>query len=181
MSSKLFYLYFFQWDLLLEKSVRVFQFLITYLVIYCFCHFSQYLFCMSGSLYISPFFQNFSTRIKEKCRTNHSDIDLSIVFLLTDHSEFVMEGFILIRYQLDAKIVLVAEFRVWILRIFGYSDDLDSKRFEFSLEPSEIRCLQGTTRCIIFRIKIEESQRRWWDETIEEGSHREEGKGIVFF
>lgn len=76
--------------------------------------------------------------------------------------------------------MLVAEFRMWIFRILGYSYNLYFERFEFSLEPSEIGCFHSTTRCIILWIEIENCERRCWDETIEFLVHMMEDKEIFF-
>jgi hypothetical protein len=67
---------------------------------------------MSRRLYIPPFVEYFSFSIQEKSGSDHTDMDLSIVFLLADHAILFVELSRLIRYQLYAEIMLVAELRM---------------------------------------------------------------------
>ena len=67
---------------------------------------------MSRRLHIPPFVEDFSCVIEEKSGTNHTDIHLAVVLLLTDHAILFVELSRLIRYQLYGEIMLVAELRM---------------------------------------------------------------------
>lgn len=58
---------------------------------------------MPCRFYISPFSLYLSSRVEEKCRTDDADIGFSIVFLLTDDAELLMELTTLIGYELDTE------------------------------------------------------------------------------
>lgn len=64
---------------------------------------------MSCGFYIPPFLDDSSCVIQEKSRTYHTDIDLAVVFLLSDDSELFMEFSGFIRYELDTERVLIAK------------------------------------------------------------------------
>lgn len=136
---------------------------------------------MSRGLYISPFFQNFTRCIQEKNRTNDSNIGLSIVFFLSDHSELCMENLIFIWYQGDAKIILFAKIcmrRFWIL---GNTNNLDPKSSEIRYEPREVIGLQSATWSIILGIEVEEGERGLCEESWEHSSMIREYHLVLFF
>ncbi len=115
---------------------------------------------MSCGFYISPFLEDFSWRVEEKCRTDNSDIYFSIVLFLTNDSELLMKFSWCIRDELDAEIILVAKFLMRILAIFGYSDDLDPEFSKLWSESREVLCFECAARSIIFRVEVEEYTRR---------------------
>ena len=111
---------------------------------------------MSCGFYISPFLENFSCRIKEKCRTDDANIDFPIVFLLSDDSKLLMETSVYIRNELDTETTGSREFLMTCLSIFRYSDDVDTELGELSLETSEVLGFEGTARSIVLRVEVEE-------------------------
>ena len=125
---------------------------------------------MPCRFYISPLFQDLACRIEEKCRTYDTDIDLPIVFLLSDHTILFMELPIFIWDEYDVEWVLIAELRMRGFAILRYSDDLDSERFEVVPKPREVLRFERAAWCIILRIEIEESL-RWVREEWRENRH----------
>lgn len=118
---------------------------------------------MSCGFYIPPFVEDFSWWIQKKCRTDNSYIDFSIIFLFSDNSKLLMEGSISICDEPDTKLTWSREFLMWCFTIFRYSDDLYSTIQKFSLESCKILSFQSAARGIIFRIKIEEGSRRFFE------------------
>jgi hypothetical protein len=82
---------------------------------------------MSLSLYIPPFFEDFSIFIKEKGRADDSDIDLPIILFFSDNTEVFVEFAIGVCDEIDAETTALAKFCMRGFTVFGDSDDVDSE------------------------------------------------------
>ncbi len=107
---------------------------------------------------------DFSCIIEKKSRTNHTNIYFSIIFLLTDHIEFIMETIISISNKFDTKITWGREFLMRSFRILWYTDNLYTELGEFSLQSSKVLGLESTAWSIILWIKVEKCKWGFWEE-----------------
>jgi hypothetical protein len=132
---------------------------------------------MSLCFYISPLLEDFSCLIEEESRTDHTDIDFSVVFLFSYDAVLLVEQSILIRYECYAEIVLIAELRMRYIGVLGYSDYLDTELRKIRYESSEILCLECASWSIILRVEVEESE---WGFLEERSDHTYSVGDLVF-
>lgn len=110
---------------------------------------------MSRGFYISPFSENSACMIEEKGRTDHPDIDFSIIFLFADDSELRMEFACFIRNEGNTEVTAGSEFLMACFRIFRNTDNLDTEFRECLFESRKILRFERAAWGVIFRVEIE--------------------------
>ena len=139
---------------------------------------------------VTPSFEDNRFAGDEESRTNGSDVGFSVVLLLSDDLESVVEGFVGVGNEVDSESTALVKFSVGCFIVDRNTDYLDSKCLEFSFEPCERLRFHGTSWSVVGRIKIENSLFRsrkekldtflfdgsvWMDEIIKIGFHRSFG------
>lgn len=132
-----------------------------------FLDLSEHLLRVSVHFHVAPCFNDAAFRVQEEGGADGSDIGFSVVFLLSDDLELVVEGFMGIGNEIDAEPAALVELLVGGFVIDGYADHLDSDGAEILAESRERLGFQGTSGGIVRRIEIEDGPWRFGEYHLE--------------